>query len=178
MVDKSQCFELGTIVKSIGKDGTLLLIIDADQPKNYSKLESMFVEVNQTLVPFFITRITINSNGEARVLIDGLSNELDVLPILGKTVFLPLSVLKPLTGKKFYFHEVIGFQAKDEIAGIFGRISDVFDTSSQPIIQVMNDDNKEILIPVDDTFIQSIDRKNKVFNFNLPNGLLDLYLNV
>lgn len=178
MVDKSQCFELGTIVKSIGKDGTVLLVIDADQPKNYSKLESMFVEVNQTLVPFFISRITINSNGEARLLIEGMSNEIDTLPIIGKAVFLPLSALKPLSGKKFYFHEIIGFQAKDEIAGIFGRITDVFETSSQPVIQVLNEDNKEILIPVDDTFIQSIDRQNKVFNFNLPNGLLDLYLNV
>lgn len=178
MVDKSQCFELGTIVKSIGKDGTVLLVIDADQPKNYSKLESMFVEVNQTLVPFFISRISINSNGEARLLIEGMSNEIDTLPIIGKAVFLPLSALKPLSGKKFYFHEIIGFQAKDEIAGIFGRITDVFETSSQPVIQVLNEDNKEILIPVDDTFIQSIDRQNKVFNFNLPNGLLDLYLNV
>ena len=178
MVDKSQCFELGSIVKSIGKDGTVLLVIDADQPKNYSKLESMFVEVNQTLVPFFISRITINSNGEARLLIEGMSNEIDTLPIIGKAVFLPLSALKPLSGKKFYFHEIIGFQAKDEIAGIFGRITDVFETSSQPVIQVLNEDNKEILIPVDDTFIQSIDRQNKVFNFNLPNGLLDLYLNV
>jgi len=178
MIDKSQCFELGTIVKAIGKEGILLLIIDSDQPKNYAKLESMFVELNQTLVPFFIRQISINTQGEARVKVEGVDNEIEAQLLLGCSVFLPFELLKPLSGKRFYYHEIIGFEAIDSETGSFGVIKDVFENTSQAVIQVITPDNKEVFVPAVDEFIQIIDRKNKTFTFKLPDGLLELYRNV
>jgi hypothetical protein len=36
---------------------------------------------------------------------------------------------------------------------------------------------KEIMIPVNEDFIESIDMKSKTIKFNLPEGLVDFYVN-
>jgi 16S rRNA processing protein RimM len=52
-MDKQKCFELGYITKSFGLQGQVTAIFDVDQPELYKKLESVFVEVNSALIPFF-----------------------------------------------------------------------------------------------------------------------------
>ena len=70
---------------------------------------------------------------------------------------LPLTLLKPLRGKKFYFHEVIGFKVISEkkVIGIINKINDL---SPQPIFEIKNK-NRIILVPIHNDFIIKINRK-------------------
>jgi len=36
--------------------------------------------------------------------------------------------------------------------------------------------NKEVLFPLNDQFVTSIDKKSKIIHVDLPEGLLDIYL--
>ena len=45
-------------------------------------------------------------------------------------VYLPLSMLPKLTGNKFYYHEVIGFEIEDQRVGVFGKIVSIKKFSS------------------------------------------------
>jgi 16S rRNA processing protein RimM len=49
---KEDCYFLGTITRTHGLQGNVILKLDTDQPEMYNKLESIFVEVNGLLVPF------------------------------------------------------------------------------------------------------------------------------
>jgi 16S rRNA processing protein RimM len=40
-------------------------------------------------------------------------------------------MLPKLTGNKFYFHEVIGFEVEDK-PGVVGKIESINDTTAQP----------------------------------------------
>ena len=51
---KEDCYFLGTITRTHGLQGNVVLKLDTDQPEMYNKLESIFVEVNGLLVPFFV----------------------------------------------------------------------------------------------------------------------------
>ena len=85
-------------------------------------------------------------------------------------------MLPKLEGNKFYFHEVIGFDAEDTRLGVIGKIVSINDSSAQPLFEIKQGDI-EILIPMIDDFIVKIDRENKKVVMDNPVGLVDLYLN-
>ena len=54
---KEDCYLLGKITRKHGLSGNIILKLDTDQPEFYKNLESIFVEINGLLVPFFIEKI-------------------------------------------------------------------------------------------------------------------------
>jgi len=59
--------------------------------------------------------------------------------------------------------------------GIVGTIVSINDSTAQALFEVEND-GREILIPMNDEFIDKIDRKTKTIFVKTPEGLIDLYL--
>jgi len=93
-----------------------------------------------------------------------------------KGLFLPLKLLPQLDDNQFYYHQVINYEVKDEKNGKIGIIKDVNSSSKQDLLIVENTDAKEILIPVIDDIIIMVDHDAEVISVDLPDGLLDVYL--
>ncbi len=172
---KEDCFYLGKIAKKFSFKGEVLIYLDTDEPELYENMESVFVDFNKNLVPFFIENSNLHKNDFLRTQFEDVNNEEEADRILGCEVYLPLSMLPKLEGNKFYFHEVIGFEIEDQRLGIFGKIVSINDTSAQPLFEVING-NVEILVPMIDQFLVKIDRENKKVIMNLPEGLVEMYL--
>lgn len=171
---KNECFNLGYIARKVGNHGELSFILDVDNPSRYKNLESVFVELNNSLVPFFIKKISIRGNS-ATVTIEGIDSIAKAEEIVKAGLFLPLSALPKLSGKKFYFHELPGFKVTDKNYGEVGIIEEVLDFPQQAIFKIKQDIH-EILIPAKEEFIIKIDRKNKHIELNTPEGLIDIYI--
>lgn len=173
---KEDCFYLGKIAKKFSYKGEVLIWLDTDEPELYEDMESVFVEQNKHLVPFFIVSSSLHKGDFLRTRFEDIDSEEDADKIMGSAVYLPLSALPKLEGNKFYFHEVIGFDAEDERLGNIGKIVSINDSSAQPLFEILKGE-VEILIPMIDDFIIKIDRENKKVVLNTPEGLVDLYLN-
>ena len=172
---KEDCFYLGKIAKKFSFKGEVLLYLDTDEPELYENMESVFVEFNKNLVPFFIQNSSLHKNDFLRVQFEDVDSEEEADSILNCDVYLPLSMLPKLSGNKFYFHEVIGFEIEDTRLGVFGKIVSINDTTAQPLFEVLNGE-VEMLIPMIDHFLVEIDRKNKKVIMDLPEGLVEMYL--
>ena len=172
---KEDCFYLGKIAKKFSFKGEVLLYLDTDEPELYENMESVFVEFNKNLVPFFIENSSLHKNDFLRVQFEDVDSEEEADSILNCDVYLPLNMLPKLSGNKFYFHEVIGFEIEDKRVGIFGKIVSINDSSAQPLFEVLNGE-VEILIPMIDQFLVKIDRENKKVIMDLPEGLVEMYL--
>ena len=172
---KEDCFYLGKIAKKFSFKGEVLIYLDTDEPELYENMESVFVDFNKNLVPFFIENSNLHKNDFLRVQFEDINNEEEADRIVGCEVYLPLTMLPKLEGNKFYFHEVIGFEIEDQRLGVFGKIISINDTSAQPLFEVING-NVEILIPMIDHFLVKIDRENKKVMMDLPEGLIEMYL--
>jgi 16S rRNA processing protein RimM len=172
---KKDCFYLGKIAKKFSFKGEVLIYLDTDEPEMYEDLESVFVEFNKNLIPFFIENSSLHKNDFLRVRFEDISDEEAADGLIGREVFLPLKMLPKLEGNKFYFHEVIGFEIEDKRLGVFGKIVAINDSSAQPLFEVLNGE-VEILIPMIDQFLVKIDRDNKKVIMDLPEGLVEMYL--
>ena len=170
-------FYLGKIVKTHGLSGELSGNIDSDNPLSYTILKAVFFDLKEGIIPFPIEKINVEKNGYAIIKFKNVDSIEQARKLVNKSMYLPLSFLPVLTGKNFYFHEIIGFDVMDSLKGNIGKITDVLDNPAQPIFQI-NFENKEILVPAHDNIIERIDRENKIIFLNCPEGLIDLYLDI
>lgn len=171
---KEDCYLLGKITRRHGLSGNVILKLDTDQPELYNKLESIFVEINGLLVPFFIERSSWSKSDALNISFKNSSEAL-VDQSLGKNVYLPLSTLPKLSGKQFYYHEVIGFHILDERDSNCGTIMSVNDQTAQNYF-ITDLGGKEIVIPIIKDWILEVNREEKFIKMQLPEGLIDVFL--
>ena len=170
---QKDCYQLGKITKPFGFKGQVIFFLDVDTPEDYATLDSVFVEAKGILIPYFIKEISINGN-KATVTFEDLSPA-EAQALVGCNLYLPLDLLPKLTGNKFYYHEIIGWNVVDSEKGDIGTIKSVIDFPAQPLFQIFKNDT-EILIPIIDPVIKKVDRDKKTIFITAPNGLIDLYL--
>lgn len=172
---KEECFYLGKIAKKFSFKGEVLAYLDTDEPELYEKMESVFVELNKNMVPFFIENSSLHKNDFLRIKFEDVNTEQDADELIGRELYLPLSFLPKLEGNQFYYHEVIGFEIEDQRLGVVGKIVSVNDSTAQPLFEVLNGE-VEMLIPMIDQFLVKVDRQNNKVIMNLPEGLVEMYL--
>ena len=172
---KKDFYFLGKIIKTSGYLGNLVFFFDVDDIQKYQNLEAVFIDVNEELLPFVIEKLQLKSKNTAYVKLEDISTEDEASALIGSELFLPISFLPPLTGNRFYYHEVEGFSIIDKKKGFVGVVERISDQSSQALFVIINE-GKEILIPVTDEIIKKVNRNNKTIEVEAPDGLIDLYL--
>ncbi|WP_299434885.1 ribosome maturation factor RimM [uncultured Aquimarina sp.] len=172
---KEDCFYLGRIVSKFSFKGEVLVKLDTDEPESYVKMESVFVNYNKNLVPFFIEKSSLHKSDLLRVKFEDVDSEEGADDLMKAEIYLPLNLLPKLEGDKFYFHEVVGFKIVDNNFGEVGVIKHINDTTAQALFEI-DRNGIEILIPMNDEFIDKVDRETNTVFVNTPEGLIDLYL--
>jgi 16S rRNA processing protein RimM len=172
---KEDCFYLGKIVRKHSFKGEVVIKLDTDEPELYQEMESVFVNLGNNLIPFFIKESLLQKGNRLRVQFEEIKNEEDAESILKSGIYLPLTLLPKLTGNQFYYHEIIGFAVIDQIHGNIGNITGVNDTTAQALFEVEKE-GRQILVPMIDQFILLVDRKSKELHLKTPQGLIEMYL--
>ncbi len=167
----SDFYFLGTVTKTNGLKGHVTVKLDTDEPELYYKMESVFVEINpQQLVPFFIQEITVLQPNSLKILFETDSPN----NLVGCALYKELKDLPTLDGKKFYYHEVIGFKIKTK-QQVLGEITAINDSSAQALFVFAQADSEEQYLPIVNDWIVEVNRKDKVIEMQLPEGLTNIY---
>ncbi|MFC4267447.1 ribosome maturation factor RimM [Polaribacter marinivivus] len=172
---KEDCFYLGKIGRKHSFKGEVVIKLDTDEPELYKNMESVYVELGNNLVPFFIDKSSLHKGNQLRVQFEDVYSEEEADSILKSDVYLPLTLLPKLEGDKFYYHEVIGFSVFDSNFGEVGTVIHINDKAAQPLFEI-DREGKTIFIPMIDDFIKKVDRKNNQIQVETPTGLIELYL--
>jgi 16S rRNA processing protein RimM len=168
------CFFVGTVVSKYSFKGEVLLKLDTDEPEQYQSIETLFLALDNSLVPYFVVKSSMHKQGLLRLKLEDVASEEDANLLLKKKAYLPLTELPTLTGNRFYYHEVIGFLVKDKSLGTLGEIMQVNEQTAQATLEV-DIKGKTALIPIVDDIILAVDRDTKTIHVNTPPGLIDLY---
>ena len=130
---KEDCFYLGKIVKKYSFKGEVLLKLDTDQPELYEYLDALFLDINNSLIPYFIEKSQLHKSNLLRLKFEDVSTEIDAEQLLKKEVYLPLALLPKLEGNAFYYHEIIGFTQKE-----YFEIESEFKISNKDLFKINN----------------------------------------
>ncbi|MEO1052131.1 MAG: ribosome maturation factor RimM [Bacteroidota bacterium] len=168
------CYQLGYVIKTHGLKGEITIFLDVDFPEEYQNMESVFVEIQQRLIPFFIQHIAIQGQ-KAIVKFDGVDDIESASELKSHKLFLPLENLPSLDEHQFYYHEVIGFEMLDKAKDFRGTVKEVLDMPNQDLFVVAYQ-SKEVLVPINDEIIEKVDKGAGLITVNLPEGLIDVYM--
>ena len=170
----NECYYLGKVTKKHGFKGNVIIHLDTDEPELYHTLESVFIEQNGKLIPFFLEFSQTYQGDKLLVKFEDIEGD-EVDRLINRSLYLPLTTLPKLEGTSFYYHEIIGFTIYDQTNTEIGIIKAVNDSAAQAYFEV-DVDGKEILIPMIDQWILEVDRENKAILVEIPDGLLEIYL--
>jgi 16S rRNA processing protein RimM len=174
-MNKEDFFQLGSIAKLHGFKGEVSLFLDVTNPEEYTDLETVFVDMNGFLTPFFIDNVKLKNKGFITVKFKEVGDEATAKKLLKKAIYLPLEQLRELDDVSFYDHEVLGYEVIDSIKGSIGKVINVIDIASNPLMQT-EINGKEVLLPIFDGLVKKVDRKKMTLYIEAPEGLIDLYL--
>ncbi len=166
------CYQLGYIQKTHGLKGGVTAFIDADHPEFYRNLESVLLNEEGSLVPFFVSKISI-SKQHAQITFDDVDSIEQATELVGTELWLPLEALPPLEDGQFYYHDLIGYDFYDGET-LIGKVTQVFQMSRTNLLGV-DHHGVEVLVPMQEDIMGKVYSREKRIVGNLPDGLVDIY---
>jgi len=173
---QDELFQLGKIVRTFGTKGEVVFQVDTEILARIKNLESVYLKINENLVPFFIELIQPKAKGQAMVKFLDVDSTEDASLLAGCDIFIPLAMLPKQKGAQVYSIEIVGYTVIDATRGETGTVKTVLELPQQSLLAI-DYNGKEILVPIVDEIIKKIDRKAKTIYIEAPEGLIELYIN-
>lgn len=169
-----ESFYIGYITKTKGLKGEVQVYFEFDDYEDL-ELDSVFIEMNKKLVPFFVSAYKLQANSTGYFYFEDIDVIEKAEKLLKKKLYLPLAKKPEREGDEFYYTDLKGYIAFDEKLGELGEIIEVNEYPQQ-FIAVVSYKFREIMFPLNDDLIDSIDEEEGTLHVRLPDGLLDVYL--
>lgn len=171
MIKKSEVVKIGFFTKPHGVSGELRLEFEGGV---FNPIPSDYIicDMEGILVPFFIESYRLGGGNTGYVKFERVDNLAYANRFMGVSVYLPNTHVEEEVEYNPY-DDIIGFAISDKTQGDIGVIHDVDETTSN-VLFVVKHGNREILIPVHENLILSIDQENEIIYVDLPEGLIDL----
>lgn len=169
-MEKAKCFKVGYVAKTHGLKGEVTIIYT--DVSDLESVKSVFIELKNNLVPYFIEHISSRLD-KAFIKFEDIDSLEAAAMIKGCSIYLDKSLRPKLKKGEFYDDEVIDFTVEDEELGLLGAIKEVVQSGPSRLL-ALDYLGKEVLIPVNGPFIQSINKTKKKMVVQLPDGFLDL----
>jgi len=166
---------IGYITKTKGLKGELQLYFEYDAPELLD-LDVVFAEINGKMVPFFVTAVKLQNNSTGNIFFDDIDHIDKAQALVKKKIYLAADKMPDREDEDFHYFDLIGFTVSDETQGELGEILEVNEYPQQ-FVATVTYQNKEVLFPLNDDMIIEIDEEKQTLIVDLPEGLLDLYLN-
>lgn len=166
--------EVAYITKTHGLKGEVQVAFSYDEPEKL-KIKSVFIDFNGKMVPHFVSHYKISQKQLAYFLFEDIDHIDKAQALVKKKIFLFKKLMPKREKEDFSFYDLEGFNAFDVLQGELGEIVEVREYPQQ-FLATVNYKEKEVLFPLSDDLIENIDIENKTIKINLPEGLLDIYL--
>lgn len=170
-----EAYYIGYITKTKGLKGEVQLYFEYDAPELLD-LDVVFAEINGKLVPFFVSSYKLQTNSTGNFYFDDVDHIDKAQVLVKKKIYIPLTKLPDREDEEFHFKDLKGYMVSDENHGELGEVIEVNEYPQQFVATVLYQ-NKEVLFPLHEDMIVEIDEDERTLLIELPEGLLDVYLN-
>ncbi len=169
-MNKQECYSVGYISKTHGLKGEVTAVFT--EPIELDSLESIFLEIKNNLVPYFIESFSDRTD-KAFIKFQDINTVEQAATLKGSALYLNKSVRPTLKRGDFYNDEVVGFVVEDEELGRLGLLKEVIQSGPSRLLEI-DYNGKDVLIPVNGPFIKSVNKSKKLVKVSLPEGFLNI----
>jgi 16S rRNA processing protein RimM len=163
--------KIGFINKLQGYKGEVHCIIERGAVEDYESEEFLFVMMDGIAVPWEVEEMK-EKRGAAIIKFENVNDEEYAKRLIDAEVFVE-------RGKKEMaeqnWEDLTGYEVIDKTQGSLGVIKAIEEYPQQLIATLMIKE-KEVLIPLNEDFLEQVDDEEKKIFLNLPEGLINLYL--
>jgi 16S rRNA processing protein RimM len=170
-----ESFYIGYITKTKGLKGEVQVFFEYDEPEALD-LKAVFLEINGKLIPYFTANYKLQNNQTGNFYFDDVDSIEKAEKLIRKKIYLPNSKKPERNNEEFLITDLKGFIVFDEIHGELGEIVEIHEYPQQ-YVAVVPHKYREIMFPLNDEFIREINEEDGKVHVNLPEGLIDVYLN-
>lgn len=180
------------VSKTFGQNGELALSFYDTFPQEYELSEPLFVIIDKLAVPLFCNRFQRRGQNGAIVGFEDLDTERRASELVGHELYLENPALTEEEEEAgeglIYLEDLVGYRihlASNKGQAASASSSDPSKTPEEDYIEAFIDGEnplfkaqiggREVLIPAVDEFITDIDEEQRTIEFDLPEGLLELY---
>ena len=163
---------LGRITKVNGYEGAVTVKLEKIFSENIPQMESVFLEIEGRLVPFFIDDFEYSGADILKLKFEGYNTIEKISEFIGSRVFLT-SVL-PEHDQNDDINILVGYKVLLQDDTPLGVITEVIQNPGQWLLNILSEKKKNILIPFHEDFIMSIDKNRKTIIMDLPEGLTEI----
>lgn len=170
---------VGRISKLFGLAGEVIVNLYDTFPESFDMKEPLLVVIDQLTVPLFLEKFERRGRSGALVMFADMDTSERVSELLG----LEVSMLRGEDegpderpdGDEIYLEDLVGFAALFAGSDLRGDIDGFIDHEHNPLFS-LSVGGREVLIPAADELILALDIDRRTVTFDLPEGLLELYL--
>jgi 16S rRNA processing protein RimM len=172
MININDLLPVGTIARTHGIQGKLILRLEETEANDIPEKEWVFVKIDGLPVPFFISEVNDINDNKVIIAFETVKTESDARKLAGCRIYVNKKSLSERTKKLHERKSIIGYTVHDKKIGIIGTVVEIIDISENPVVRVIG--NKELMVPYNKDFILKISHKDKLLQVMLPEGLLEI----
>lgn len=173
-MSESRYYNIGKLVAAFGVKGELILKHHLGKKTALAGLETLFIEEKkEEFLPYFIENTRIKNETEIYLKLEGVNAKESAQRLVQKPIW--------LAAEDFHKHaarsapiSLLGFHVIHEGKDL-GEILEVIEQPHQLLCRI-EISGKEVLLPVHTETLQKVDKKKKQVLLDLPDGLLDIFL--
>ena len=162
-----QFLEVGQIVNTFGLKGFLKVQPYTDDIKRFDRLETVYINKKK----YQIEEVKYHKN-MVLIKIKGIDKIEDAEMLRNLYIEVDRNDEPELEEGTYYIVDLIGLEVYTDENIFLGNVIDIFNTGSNDVYVVKNEDAKEILLPGIDDVIKNIDLENKRITVHMLKGLM------
>jgi 16S rRNA processing protein RimM len=174
-MSSNQFVEIGTIQRTHGVNGEFQVTWNNDFYLEEQNLESVFIEIEGIPIPFFISSIRSKGEDKALIKLDDVDDVNVANEFVGMKLLLPSDQIQT-NDDELLMSDLVGFTIISNHSQVVGKIIDYQEYQSNSVFTVIHQSGSELMIPAADDLIVEIDVEGKSVVMEIPDGLIDLYL--
>lgn len=160
--------EVGQIVNTHGLRGDVKVMPWCDYPEVFHELAYVLIDGEE----FDIEKSRIHKN-MVILKLKGIDDINDAERYRNKTLTVPREELGELPEGTYYVCDLLGCSVETVEGRNLGKVCDIIKTGSNDVYVVEDDNKKQVLIPVIEDVVKSVDLENRIILVQLLKGLID-----
>jgi len=163
---------IGSIARPVGLKGEVIINPDTYDINRYFELDAVYAgrsEETSTILSIESVRI---HKGRPVIKFESIDSRSDAENIVDYVLFIDEKDRVELPEGIYFIHDIIGMHVYSIDEEFIGIVKDVLTLPAQNIY-IVHHNNKEVMIPAVDEFIESIDNEDKIIRIKPIEGLLE-----